>query len=149
MDKKQTIFIIKNPESDDIDGILAIVDSQDKAQKFIKRYKTEGKFEILEQELNPSFITDKNQDPYEVEILGTKNEIKEIMICPYIIEGEWALADTVKVNVYGDTDIENASFYVYVFGCNKYEAASRALKLRDNSIARGDWEKANQVYLQR
>lgn len=139
----QTIYAVQARDWDDLDSVHAIFDSLEKAENFLARFKTKQDLRIIDLILNPDFISDKNQDPYRVELAGTKTIPDDVSICTSIEDGEEALAQTFLVEVCASPDIEQADFSVKVFAQSPEEAIDKAVKIRNEGIARGDWQTAH------
>jgi len=143
----QKIYAIQARNWDDLDCVHAIFDSPEKAENFLTRFKTKQDLRIIELVLNPDYISDKNQDPYRIELAGTKTVPDDVSICTYIEDAEEALVGTFFVDVCASEDIQQADFSIKVFAQTPEEAISKAIKIRDKGIARGDWHRAHQKVL--
>lgn len=141
------IYAVQARDWDDLDCVHAIFDSLEKAENFLIRFKTKQDLRIIELVLNPDYISDKNQDPYRVELAGTRTVPDDISICTSIDDANDALAQRFFIEVCASPDIEQADFSVKVFAQSPEEATNKAIRIRDEGIARGDWHIAHQDML--
>lgn len=144
MENKSKIYIVKYVDSHSEDEVLAYFSIKEKAIDFLNRFKTKStELEIVENILDPEFVTNKDEDPYLVSFKGI-NEMDPLDsdIYDYIEQAVSAQNQEYSVSFLKDDSINDGYFEIMLFAASKKEAVANALKKRDEVVASGEWEKA-------
>ena len=128
------IYMIKSHPWESFGHDNMIFDSKQKAKDFLNRFKTKQNLEIVEVSLNPTYLIDKEQDPYHLYFWGSSNIPEDIALCRKAEEVEDALIENCTfegVNL----NIKRIGASVYLFASDRDEAIRRGLEIRDKAIA--------------
>lgn len=138
------IYLVKHAEAESIDEVYAYFDTKEKATDFLNRFKTiPQEMEIIEIPLNPKYIANKEVDPYFVSLKGkTETDPFDLIICDYIEQAESAQKEEYSIDFLRNDSIDNGNFKITLFAANEDEATVKAIKIRDEVIASGEWDKA-------
>lgn len=128
------IYMIKSYAWETLSYDNMIFDSRKKAKDFLNRFKSKQDLEIVEISLNPTYLSDKKQDPYYVFFWGSSNVPSDIMLCRSSTEIEDALLG--KCIFEGlNRNVKGIGASIYVFASDADEALIKALEIRDKAIA--------------
>ncbi|MNK92880.1 hypothetical protein D3C87_1130210 [compost metagenome] len=140
---KQKIFIVQHLDSEGADDIEAVFDERKKAEAFIKRFKTRAIMEIVEHVLNPEYLSDKTQDQYHIVLTQTGIVRAEVTVLNFINLSEQAVNEEYSIRKYNKTRIEEATMEIMLMASTPANALIRALAIRDEIVARGEWKFTN------
>ncbi|HWK57524.1 MAG TPA: hypothetical protein VNQ80_09310 [Parapedobacter sp.] len=108
----------------------AVFDSKEKALQYTNRFKTNRKYVIFEQELNPYFEADPERMPIKI-IFGAEGDI-----C--IDRGN--REQDIELAMANDYILDSGDLYCYTLAKDESEALINAMKIRDRAIEEGDWQ---------
>jgi len=124
---KRKVYIVHEREI--AEAPIAVFDSKDKVLQYTKRFKRNRRYIVFEQELNPPFVIDTERIPYEV-AFETGGEVRM----------NRAIAnEDVDLATKGGYEIDD-TLYCYTLAKDESEALKNALEIKEQVIARGEWE---------
>ncbi|MBC8988177.1 hypothetical protein H9X96_20680 [Pedobacter sp. N36a] len=145
MENTNNIYIVKPIGFHEMEEIIAIFDSREKAENFIDRFKTRPiDLEIVEAPLNPEYIANKQADPYTVTLRENTNDPINLGINDLIEMAEAAAREEYDIFFYDGAERSQGVFNIMLFSGTEQEALSRAIEKRDETVASGEWDKEYQ-----
>jgi hypothetical protein len=125
------IYMVVSETSQLIEEIYGIFDSKEKVEAFVSRFRDRLEYEIIEQVLNPEYLTCKDKNPYAVDFKKTGDEPFEVLNCACIPLDEDVAA--------GRTSIKDNRFTMFLLASSEEEAVTTARAKRDEIINKGEW----------
>ncbi|MDR6782330.1 hypothetical protein ABIE26_001182 [Pedobacter africanus] len=143
MNSPKEIFFVLPKGSDSLADLYACFDAKDKIEAFVSRFKSSlANYQIIQLEINPSYQSNKYQNPYYVAIGKYNLTPYENYIADMIEEANEALNEKFEIVFYPGFGIEDGRFYMHVFADDEKAALEKVIAARDAAILKGEWQNA-------
>lgn len=150
METTKSIFFVTPEEEENLNMCYACFDTYEKANDFLHRFKTNKHLQIVEVELNPEYLRDKEQDPYFISINIKGNIPNNIYIADNLPDVDAAKDECYEFHYDFNLIPEDGLFFINLFAKDKTEALNKAISIRDSLIANGVamevWQRAFNRY---
>ncbi|TKC62511.1 hypothetical protein FBD94_09870 [Pedobacter hiemivivus] len=87
-------------------------------------------------------VMDEQQSPYYITLEQTSTTPKDIFMCEYQYDEEVIRNDEHNICFYGGAESYHGLFVSKVFADTEAQALKRAIKIRNEAIAKGEWNLA-------
>lgn len=136
------VHIVKFKNKKSVEEIFAVFDSKDKAKQFIGDFKSQTCLEIVDGILNPDLVQAQPPSPYYISLEKYSAAPRDIFLCDYNCEIEATRNEEHNICFSGGIENQQGLFISKVYAATEELALEMALRIRDEAIANGDWDRA-------